>query len=150
MYNCKMRDEFELLDPANAEAFLQRFPAAVRRMGEALFRSGRVQEVFAEEPGISYSMTVKDGKLEEVQMDYDEAVGWAGSCTCPREVLCAHVFAGMKAVLSETMPLPTPTSVEVMVPGAISFAVIVYRATWRLVMVPLGTPTLPGIRVGGG
>jgi hypothetical protein len=96
-----MRDEFELLDPENAEAFLQRFSPTARRKGEALIRGGKALEVSVDEPGVAYAVMVEDGELEEVFLEYDQAKGWDGSCTCEAAVPCAHIFAGMRAVLTE-------------------------------------------------
>jgi hypothetical protein len=96
-----MDDAFELLDPRNAQAFLKQFSADARRKGEACFRRGAVQDLVPEEPGIAYSAVVKDGDLYEVDLEYDPAAGWSGSCACPLECDCEHLVAAMRALLAE-------------------------------------------------
>src|SRR5436190_2607000 len=96
-----MNEEFELLDPRNAQAFLKGFEAATRRKGDAHFRSGHVQQLAAEIPGMTYKALVEDGGSNEVSLHYEAEDGWVGECTCPEEVHCEHVFAAMRALLVE-------------------------------------------------
>lgn len=96
-----MDDAFELLDPRNAQAFLKQISAEARRKGEACFRRGAVQDLVPEEPGSAYSAVVKDGETHEVDLEYDPAQGWEGSCTCELGVGCEHVVAAMRALLAE-------------------------------------------------
>ena len=96
-----MDDTFELLDPHNAQAFLKQLSSDVRRKGETCFCRGCVQDLVPEEPGVAYSARVKDGELHEVELEYDPAEGWSGSCSCPREFDCEHVAAAMRALLAE-------------------------------------------------
>jgi hypothetical protein len=96
-----MDDAFELLDPRNAQAFLKQFSAEARRKGEACFRRGAVQDLVPEEPGVAYSAVVKDGDHYEVDLEYDPAEGWSGSCSCPLESDCEHIVAAMRALLAE-------------------------------------------------
>ena len=96
-----MDDAFELLDPRNAQAFLKQVSAEARRKGEACFRRGAVQNLVPEEPGSAYSAQVKDGETHEVDLEYEPAEGWSGSCTCELEFDCEHVVAAMRALLAE-------------------------------------------------
>ena len=96
-----MDDAFELLDPRNAQAFLKQFSTDARRKGEACFRRGGVQDLVPEEPGVAYSALVKDGELHEVDLEYDPAEGWSGSCSCPLKLDCEHIVAAMRALLAE-------------------------------------------------
>ncbi|MBI5385112.1 MAG: DEAD/DEAH box helicase [Verrucomicrobia bacterium] len=96
-----MSDAFELVEPQAAKDFLGGFDANTRRKGESYFHSGRVLNLVPEEPGTSYSVHVQGSELYEVFLDYDAAEGWSGTCTCPMEIDCKHVYAAMKALLAE-------------------------------------------------
>jgi hypothetical protein len=96
-----VNDVFELLDPDNAKSFLKHFSGEVRRKGESLFAKGVVEDLAAEEPGRAYLATVNDNGGYEVEVYYDGVDGWIGSCECPREPNCPHVFATMRALLAE-------------------------------------------------
>ena len=96
-----MDDAFELLDPRNAQAFLKQFSSDARRKGEACFRFGSVQDLVPKEPGVAYTAQVRDGELYQVDLEYDPAAGWSGSCACPLELGCEHVVAAMRALLAE-------------------------------------------------
>ncbi len=96
-----MNDAFELLDPRNAQAFLQNFKSQTSRRGEAHFRAGHVLELTPQQPGMSYSALVKDGDNREVTLEYDSVEGWSGQCSCADEFDCPHIFAAMRALLVE-------------------------------------------------
>src|SRR2546427_7884437 len=96
-----MNDAFELLDPGNARSFLKSFEAQARRKGEAAFRTGRVHDLVAEQPGMADSAVVKDGEGNEVNLHYAPVEGWSGEFSCPEEFDCEHVFAAMRALLAE-------------------------------------------------
>ena len=96
-----MENAFELVDPRRAQAFLNQVSADARRKGDACFRRGGVQDLVPDEPGVAYSALVKDGELHEVDLEYDPAEGWLGSCSCPLEFDCEHAFAAMRALLAE-------------------------------------------------
>jgi hypothetical protein len=96
-----MDEAFELLDARAAQEFLQRFPAAVRRKGEACFRGGRVHDLVPKEPGAVYTARVRDGQEHLVELIYDPVDGWYGDCSCELEFDCEHVFAAMNALLVE-------------------------------------------------
>src|SRR5262245_5695079 len=96
-----MDEAFELLDPQAAQAFLKHFPAEVRRKGEACFRAGYVQDLVPVDPGREYSAVVRDNEDCEVVLSCDSAAGWAGTCSCPKDTECEHMFAVMSALLAE-------------------------------------------------
>src|SRR5436190_5106259 len=96
-----MDNAFELLEPQEAQLYLRRFPRETQRKGEVCFRKGCVLDVVPEEPGVSYSSLVRDGEEHEVYLECQPAEGWSGSCTCPQEFDCEHVFAAMSALLAE-------------------------------------------------
>jgi hypothetical protein len=55
-----------------------------------------------QEAGHAYSMVVRQGGDEfEAELSYDGLEGWTGWCTCPDGDSCAHVYAGMRALLAE-------------------------------------------------
>ena len=96
-----MDDSFELLDPRNAQAFLQRFSSNARRKGGNCFHRGDVQGLSEQQKGVHFSAVVLDGGEHEVHLEYDSVDGWDGSCSCEREFDCEHVFAAMSALLAE-------------------------------------------------
>src|SRR5438445_4902015 len=96
-----MDDVVRLLDAYSAQRFLKRLPAAARRKGDSVFRSGCVQNLVAKDPGMAYSAQVLDGKHHKVDLHYDPEEGWEGACSCPQESDCEHVFATMSALLAE-------------------------------------------------
>ena len=96
-----MSDEFELQDPQDARAFLTSFGGGATHKGESYFREGRVHELRPVVPGTHYSITVQGSELYTVDLSYQEEDGWMGSCTCPMEFECKHVYAAMKALLAE-------------------------------------------------
>src|SRR5262245_24458787 len=96
-----MDEAFDLIDPQDAQGFLRRFPAELRRRGEACFRGGRVLDLSVQEPGSNYSAIVKDGTEHEVCLRYLDQDGWGGTCSCPQETECEHMFAVMSALLAE-------------------------------------------------
>ena len=49
----------------------------------------------------SYTARVTDNGIFEVDLDYDEEIGWDGFCTCSQELDCAHVYAAMSAFMAE-------------------------------------------------
>ena len=100
-----MDDAFELLDPRNAQAFLQRFFIEARRKGEACFRRGAVEKLLLKEPKVAFSAVVKDGETYEVELTYEAADGWSGSCTCPQAYACEHIFAAMSALGWNVIPV---------------------------------------------
>ena len=96
-----MNEAFELLDPVNAQEFLGQLGAAPRRLGEVLFRNGKVQELKATKPGVAYEATVLEEPPRQVTLFYDESEGWMGDCSCGKEKGCEHIFAVMRALLVE-------------------------------------------------
>jgi len=101
LYIRSMTEAFELLDPRNARAFLERFNSQARRKGEQHFRRGSVQALAPEQPGLVYSAEVRDGEVQDVELEYDPVHGWSGVCSCPAQDACEHVFAAMRALLAE-------------------------------------------------
>jgi hypothetical protein len=97
-----MEEQFEILDPHNAEAFLKSFPAAARAEGQVLYRNGEVTAVRAENPGTDYVALVDDGRLGcEVTLNYHAVHGWQGKCSQDNERNCPHVFAAMRNLIVE-------------------------------------------------
>ncbi len=96
-----MNDSFELRDPQAAHDYLEGFYAATRRKGEAYFAQGRVRDLIPKADGTAYSALVKGGQLYEVELIYDPDEGWSGTCSCPMELDCKHVYAAVKALLAE-------------------------------------------------
>lgn len=96
-----MNEAFELLDPVNAQEFLGQLGAAPRRLGEVLFRNGKVQELKATKPGVAYEATILEEPPRQVTLFYDESEGWMGDCSCGKENGCEHIFAVMRALLVE-------------------------------------------------
>jgi hypothetical protein len=96
-----MDDAFDLLNPHDAQGFLRRFPVELRRRGEAFFRSGQVLDLVPEEPGSNYSAIVEDRGEHEVFLRYLEEDGWSGTCSCPQQTECEHMYAAMSALLAE-------------------------------------------------
>jgi hypothetical protein len=97
-----VNDAFELLDPANAQAFLRKFPADARRKGQSFFNTNAVSELAAQVFGKVYSALVQDGDEQmEVELRYDAADGWSGSCSCNEPEKCAHQYAAMRALVAE-------------------------------------------------
>jgi hypothetical protein len=97
-----VNDAFELLDPRSAEAFLNSFDPETRRRGKSHFQKGHVQGLEPVESGASYTASVQSGEvLHDVDLEYDPIGGWAGSCSCSREIDCEHIFAAMRALLAE-------------------------------------------------
>jgi hypothetical protein len=94
-------DSFELLDPGNAQSFLQRFKPEAKRRGGALFRSSQVQDLVQVVRGLKYSASVQDGGEQTVSLNYHSIEGWEGQCSCPKQFDCEHIFAAMSAVLAE-------------------------------------------------
>ena len=99
-----VNDAFELLDPANAQAFLRKFPADARRKGQTCFDAGCVHELAAEVSGKAYSAVVHEGnERNEVQLFYDGTDGWSGTCSRPEDDQCLHLYAAMRALLADTV-----------------------------------------------
>ncbi len=96
-----MSDAFELQEPQDAKAFLEAFDRATRRKGEDYFHGGRVTNLACREPGTSYTASVQGSALYESRLFYETDEGWMGSCTCPMEFDCKHIYATMKALLAE-------------------------------------------------
>jgi hypothetical protein len=96
-----MNEAFELLDPRNAQAYLQSFDPSNKRRGNRIYQFGQVEELQPDQPGLAYSARVNDGTLQTVHLQYEPVDGWSGDCTCPAEVDCEHVFAAMRALLAE-------------------------------------------------
>jgi hypothetical protein len=96
-----MSNGFQLQDAQDAQDYLSAFDARTRQKGESYFRGGRVRDLTADLPGVSYSAQVQGSQLYEVSLVYDEDEGWTGSCTCPMEFDCKHAYAAMKALLAE-------------------------------------------------
>src|SRR5947207_3782268 len=94
------RDDFmnPLLDTANIQLFLDRFPNKTRRRGKHYFADGAVTRVACVEPGRTYSAVVRGSEDYELTFDYDEAVGWSADCTCPMMEECKHAYAAMLAL----------------------------------------------------
>jgi hypothetical protein len=96
-----MTEAFELVDPRNAQAYQKSFSSEAKRKGDALFRLGRVEDLVAKQPGISYQAKLKDGEIQHVYLQYHEVNGWSGHCSCPAEFDCEHVFAVLRTLLVE-------------------------------------------------
>jgi hypothetical protein len=94
-------DEFELPDPRAAQRFLRQFTPEMKRLGEGLFRTGKVQDLALKDNSRLYCATVIDEKECRVELDYDEELGWEGECSCDEGFDCAHLFAAMSAWLAE-------------------------------------------------
>src|SRR5438874_1618167 len=96
-----MNEVFELVDSRNAQNFLKSFAGEYKGRGEALFRNGRVENLAPTRPGLAYTAQVSDGKRYDIVLQYEALDGWQGTCSCPEEVGCEHVFAAMRALLAE-------------------------------------------------
>lgn len=97
-----MDQAFEVPDANGAQAFLRSFPAEAQRRGQARYREGAVESLTISEPRKSFCAVVQDAAWKnEVSLYYNPAEGWDGTCTCPVEFECAHVFAAMSALLAE-------------------------------------------------
>ncbi|HLH53006.1 MAG TPA: DEAD/DEAH box helicase [Verrucomicrobiae bacterium] len=97
-----MEEHVELVDAEEALAFLKRFPEDSQVRGQKRYREGAVQSVSPIEAGTHYIVTVNDGTWENrVELLQDPHSGWSGSCTCPAQADCAHIFAAMSALLAE-------------------------------------------------
>ncbi|MEK7684512.1 MAG: DEAD/DEAH box helicase [Verrucomicrobiota bacterium] len=96
-----MHEPFELLDPDDAHEFIGSFDANTRRKGEAYFREGRVTSLRPEAGGTAFLAAVQGSQLYEVDLFLDPIEGWTGSCSCPLEFDCKHVYAAMKSLLAE-------------------------------------------------
>jgi hypothetical protein len=96
-----MSDAFTLCDPADARDFLGSFDARTRRKGEAYFNDGRVLKILPQNAGSEYVVSVRGSQIYEVNLDYEPADGWSGSCSCPVGFDCKHAYAAMKALLAE-------------------------------------------------
>ena len=96
-----MDDPFALLDPAEARAYLKQFSSELRWKGERCFRGGQVKEVIADAPGLSYRAPIGEGHEWEAALTYDAQRGWEGTCSCPRQTGCEHLYAMMRALLVE-------------------------------------------------
>jgi len=118
------------MDSANAQAFLQRFSAEIRRRGEAWFRGGHVADLVARQPGADYSIVVGSGsEPRQVHLRYDRHLGWVGTCTCGERLDCEHLYSAMCALLAEhrtavvrnlssSLPGPGPRLVQAAPPPA--------------------------------
>ncbi|HVM47186.1 MAG TPA: DEAD/DEAH box helicase, partial [Candidatus Acidoferrum sp.] len=49
----------------------------------------------------AYFATVRNGKTQEVALEYHPPEGWAAVCTCPMETGCEHAVAALRALLAE-------------------------------------------------
>jgi len=96
-----MDNAFQLLDPEEGQVFLRQFESEARRQGESLFRSGSVQNLIADQPGVAYSAQVGPGPVQKVVLEYDRDQGWEATCTCSQKFNCAHIFAAMRSLLAE-------------------------------------------------
>src|SRR5689334_19759237 len=96
-----MPDGFEIVDAQAGQRFLKQLPPQSRRKGESLFRSGRVQELSQQAPGMTFTSVVQDNGPKNVYLQYDPEGGWEGDCDCIDEFDCPHVFAAMSALLAE-------------------------------------------------
>jgi len=85
----------------DAQDYLLAFDPPTRRRGEAYFRQGRVGRLQCTEGGRAFTATVQGSSPYEVELSYDEAEGWTGTCSCPMELDCKHAYAMMKALLAE-------------------------------------------------
>src|SRR2546423_706349 len=88
LYNSFVNDEFELLDPRNAQHFLKQFASAARRKGQALVHQGMVHDLAATEPGKAYRAQVEDQQRYKVTLNYDGLKGWSGNCSCAQGLDC--------------------------------------------------------------
>src|SRR5436309_564980 len=96
-----MSDPFELRDPEDAKAFLEGFDRATRRKGEIYFQAGRVANLVCRDPGDSYAASVQGTALYQIRLFLDLEEGWTGTCSCPLEYDCKHIYAAMRALLAE-------------------------------------------------
>jgi hypothetical protein len=97
-----MDDVVTLVSYQAAQAFQKRFPAEVQRRGHLRFQEGAVESLRTLQPDSSYRAVVQDAAWKnEVSLQYDPVAGWSGSCSCPVESDCVHVFAAMSALLAE-------------------------------------------------
>lgn len=94
-----MKDAFEAFDAERAWTYLKKFDGATRRRGENCFQKGGVTMLQAKPYG--FRATVQGTQAHTVDLFVDESEGWAGECTCTREVDCEHVYALMKTVIAE-------------------------------------------------
>ncbi|HTL17427.1 MAG TPA: hypothetical protein VL793_09330, partial [Patescibacteria group bacterium] len=98
----RMDEVFQIIDSTAAQAFLKRFPPEAQRRGQDRFRAGAVENLAVVCAGSAYAAEVLDiAWKNQVKLEYDPAGGWDGTCSCPGERHCAHVFAAMSALLAE-------------------------------------------------
>lgn len=96
-----MGSQFELKDPKRAQGFLLLFNHKPARQGEACFHEGHVTEVLCVEPGTHYRAQVQGNIPYRVDLEFNDVGGWEGTCSCPDEDYCKHVYAAMKGLLAE-------------------------------------------------
>src|ERR1044071_9328323 len=96
-----MENGFELLDPSNSRAFLERFREEDKRSLNLCYQRGCVGDFNVDEPGVAYSATVVEGDEDfDVELSYDGVDGWHGTCSCGQQ-RCHHQYAAMRALLAE-------------------------------------------------
>jgi hypothetical protein len=93
---------FELQDPQAAQAFLRKFPHEAQRRGHTSYQEGAVEQLSNVGPGTAYSAIVSQNLWKnEVHLKYEPLAGWIGTCSCPKQQDCSHVYAAMAALLAE-------------------------------------------------
>ena len=96
-----MSEEFELLEPEDAQRYLGTFDVPTRQRGERYYSEGRVGQFECVKPGRSYTVEVQGTEPYHVALMCDDEEGWVGGCTCPVKFDCKHIYAALKSLIAE-------------------------------------------------
>lgn len=96
-----LREPFLVRDADKVQRLLRTYPKSVQRLGDSLFREGRVFGIDCQLPGVAYVATVGENPACRVQLNLDATAGWTAQCTCEDSLQCAHGYAAFKALLAE-------------------------------------------------
>ncbi|MCC6233573.1 MAG: hypothetical protein IT580_13065, partial [Verrucomicrobiales bacterium] len=90
------------IDRASAFVFLSRFPAVIRKRGQAYYGSGAVKRLDEEIPGECWTAEVQGGERYEVTLLFDpERQTWDAECDCLTEGLCKHACAALLTLITQ-------------------------------------------------
>ncbi len=94
-----------LQDTYTIERYLRQFDGTTAGRGRRYFKDRAVLRLQCDEPGVSYSATVRGGMDYEVGL-YFEGGEWDGECTCPTGYECKHIYAAMLAFQKQPESFP--------------------------------------------
>ena len=93
-------------DSEDAQEYLRTFYSSTKKAGEKCYAEGRIVTLTQKRPGVAYAASIFERPSEyDVTLDYDEASGWEGHCSCGSQNGCQHIYAAMKALLAESSVL---------------------------------------------